>query len=243
MRADYKQWLQDRKYQENTVGAQIHRVRKVEEAYGDLDEQYKSDRLKGIIEELRYSTFDERQGKPNPSKILFSGNIRNNLASYRNATERYLAFLDESDDTGSPVRIEIEEQSGLSETVDQTAGLFGLERDMQIALRSAISDLEPGLTIADEGVERHVASGFIDITARDSEGNIVVVELKAGKARKDAIVQILSYMGDLALEEPDCQIRGILVASDFDPKVQSSARVVPSLLLKKYSFQFKFLDG
>ncbi len=67
---------------------------------------------------------------------------------------------------------------------------------MQAALRIEIAQLEPNLTIADDGAERSVNSGFIDITARDASGATVVVELKAGAAGQRAIAQILSYMGD-----------------------------------------------
>src|SRR5947209_8382221 len=43
---------------------------------------------------------------------------------------------------------------------------FGLERDLQNALRSHIEQLEPGLRISDGGTEQAVASGGrIDITA------------------------------------------------------------------------------
>ena len=50
---------------------------------------------------------------------------------------------------------------------------MGLERDLQIALRSKIEQLDPGLTVIDDGAERSVDSGRIDITARDSSGTTV----------------------------------------------------------------------
>ena len=122
---------------------------------------------------------------------------------------------------------------------DGRARLIGLERDLQAALRDAIEQLEPGLDIIDGGTERSVASGFIDITAKSTDGSIVVIELKAGTARRDAIGQILSYMGDIAAEESN-QVRGILVAGDFDNKARSAARVVSSLSLRLYRVSFEF---
>ena len=52
-------------------------------------------------------------------------------------------------------------------------------------------------------------------------------------------------MGDIADEEPDRAVRGILVAGDFDKKARSAARVVPNLSLRSYrvSFQFKDVDS
>jgi hypothetical protein len=241
MKANYQEWLTRQKYGAGTISAQLNRVGRVEEHYGDLDEQYARDRCESLITSLGYSKADERRNRPNPSKIPFEGNAYNNLASYRNAVARYCKFRDseraESEFNGpadSPERPE--------STVDEGIGQrIGLERDLQFALRHGIAQLEPGLIIADDGAERSVASGFIDITARDS--HVVVIELKAGTAGQRAVAQILSYMGDIATEEERENVRGILVASDFDRKAQSAARIVPNLSLRRYSVRFEFSDG
>ena len=59
----------------------MHRAGRVEECYGNLDEHYDRDRLRVVIDELKYSTDDERRNKPNPSKIPFNGNTRSNSKS------------------------------------------------------------------------------------------------------------------------------------------------------------------
>jgi RecB family endonuclease NucS len=114
---------------------------------------------------------------------------------------------------------------------------------MQAALRIEIGQLEPGLVIIDDGAERSVDSGFIDITARDVDGATVVIELKAGAAGQRAIAQILTYMGDVAAEDDNMKVRGILVASEFDSRAKAAARMVPNLVLRKYSVRFTFSDG
>jgi len=53
----------------------------VEEHYGNLDQHYDKDRLQHLIAQLTYSTEDKRRGRPNPSKIPFVGDIKNNLTS------------------------------------------------------------------------------------------------------------------------------------------------------------------
>lgn len=70
----------------------------------------------------------------------------------------------------------------------------------------------------------------------------MVIELKAGAAGQRAVAQIFSYMGDVAAED-GVKVRGILVASDFDHKAKAAARMVPNLLLRKYSIRFTFSDG
>lgn len=115
---------------------------------------------------------------------------------------------------------------------------FGLESDLQKALRSNIDQLEPGLTITDGGKESTVQSGRIDIRAQDRTNNSVVIELKVGEADREAVAQILSYIGDLS--EACSKVRGILVAGAFTPRAISAARAVQNLQLFKYSFKFAF---
>ena len=195
-----------------------------------------------MINELKYSTSDERRNKPNPSKIPINGNTRNNLASYRNAVERYCKFRREALDDDIGPRHRASSFEPVATSVDERGQLIGLERDLQVALRLAIEQLEPGLEIIDDGAERSVSSGFIDITAQDAQGAIVVIELKSGVARQGAVAQVLSYMGDIAEDEPDRAVRGILVAANFDKKARAAARVVPSLSLRSYRVSFRFKD-
>jgi len=114
---------------------------------------------------------------------------------------------------------------------------FGLERDLQLALRRSIEQLEPGLTVIDGDREQTVASGRIDITARDRDGTTVVIELKAGTADRDAIGQILSYIGDLT--DGTSRLRGIMVAREFSARAIAAARV-PNIRLVRYGFRFSF---
>ena len=115
---------------------------------------------------------------------------------------------------------------------------FGLERDLQLALRRSIEQLEPGLTIIDGDREQTVPSGRIDITARDERGVTVVIELKVGAADRDAIGQILSYIGDLT--DGTTQVRGILVAREFSARAVAAARAAPNVRLMQYGFRFTF---
>ena len=245
MRPDYKSWLEEQRYDPVTITAQLHRTGRVEECYGDLEGHLADGTYQDVIDNLSYTAEDERRQKPNPSRIPFKGNIRNNLASYKNAAVRYRKFL-----TGGWERSDIEAPSANQSAVDTIGAAdatevplqkLSLERDMQAALRRTISGLGSSLTIIDDGAERSVDSGLIDITCQDgTDDALVVVELKAGKADSRAIGQILGYMGDLAGEEEGRLVRGILVAHDFDTRTRSAARIVPSLSLVRYSVEFRF---
>jgi len=135
------------------------------------------------------------------------------------------------------IDVEIDENDDEMEDAQELS--FGLERDMQRALRLNIQIIEAGLTIIDNGRERHTEAGFIDITARDVNGNIVIIELKAPIAKPEVIAQTLSYMESIQAIE-NTNVRGIIIANDFVDRVKLAARQIPNLKLLKYSFQFNF---
>lgn len=130
-----------------------------------------------------------------------------------------------------------ETASQILEAADAVETTFGLERDLQRALRANIGQLEAGLVIGDGGKERIVASGRIDICAMDDNNRQVVIELKSGTADLAAIGQILSYMGDL---QTAGAVRGILVAGDFTARAIAASKAVPNIELRKYGFNFSF---
>ena len=241
MQLSYEDWLVRQNYAPATVSAQLYRVQNVEKYYGDLDEHYDRDELQSVIEDLEYFAEDERQNKPNTSKLpIRSENLVHALADHRHATERYRRFRNGVGRDGT-YRASSEGGS-LSDPTESNGQLFGLERDLQSALREEIGQLENRLHVIDDGKERSVASGRIDITAKDAEGSIVVIELKAGTARGKDVGQVAGYMGDIVEEESGKNVRGILVAADFDQRAKSAAKVIPGLSLRAYSFNFGFTE-
>lgn len=161
------------------------------------------------------------------------------MGAYRSSTERYRKFRRETDNADADVG-HVNAESDAKSATETQKQLFRLESDLQATLRRSIQQLEEGLEVIDGGAERSVASGFIDITAKDTKGAIVVIELKAGAAKREAIGQILSYMGDMAEEEPEESVRGILVAADFNHNAKAAARLIPSLSLRSYSIRLDF---
>jgi len=244
MQADFQLWLQQQNLDSASVTQQLNRAGRVEKHYGNLDRHYTRDRLQSVIDDLQYTPEDEKKRRPNPSKINFDGNIRNNLSLFRYAMEQYRRFKDSEAEFAPRSEFDDDEaQAGTGGGVGEEARQRpGLERDMQAALRADISQLEPGLQIIDGGAERMVESGSIPITARDAAGAIVVIDLKAGSVGRRGVAQVLSYMGDIAADEPDAQIRGILVAAEFENRGRAAARMAPSLSLRAYAIKFEFFS-
>ena len=238
----FKAWLGSR-YPTPAVAASYYSsAKRIEDAYGDLDGLYEQDRLEAVIAELQYSSQDTRDGKSNPSKLQIKGPLYNQWSNFRTAARTYCVFRDEGGGSEALTDAAIE-IAGEAIKEKRDGKQFELERHLQSELRLEIGQLEPGLEIIDDGLERSVESGFIDILARDTTGALVVIELKAGLARRDSIGQITGYMGDLIEEEPKTSVRGILVAADFDKSCRSGVRAIPSLKLRRYRFNFTFVEA
>jgi hypothetical protein len=233
--SDFRKYLDFRGLSEKTISMCNYALKRVERAYSiDLDKEYRRDNLEALIATFTYSMEDERAKSPNPSKMdMDPTKLYSQLAWYRNKIRYYMAFC-----AGSNASLGDAEQDSLDD-YDGVGRTFALERDLQAALRANIQQLESGLVVADDGIEARVEAGLIDILAKDSEGRWVVIELKADVARPAAATQLLAYMACIAAERQG-EVRGVLVASDFDRKIILAARALPTLVLKRYRFQFAF---
>lgn len=138
----------------------------------------------------------------------------------------------------SPLTTDGEAENDVQETIDAS---LSLERDLHSYLASRVGEIENGLQLAEDGIEFQTDAGRIDILANDIHGNRVVIELKAGKAKDSALGQILGYMGCISSNPTMnmAQIRGILVASDFDQRVIFAAKGLPNVKLVKYRISFE----
>ena len=221
-----------------TRSAALRRIERAENI--DLDAEYERDGLNGLLAKYAYSTADHRAGLPNPTAIdIEPENLRKYIAFYRRALNNYHGFVSGglSDDFEAGVtEAEAEANDAVAETASKS---FALERDLQNAIRTDIGQLEPGLEIVDGGREARVEAGLIDVLAKDIHGVWTIIELKAEVARPSVIAQTLAYMASIA-EERGGAVRGIIVAADFDQRVELAARAVPNLQLKRYRYRFEF---
>ncbi len=236
---EFKEWARTQNYAESTVRTFASDSKRVErEENIDLDEEFEKDELKSLIRLYTPTAQDERDGNIPEMKIVTKHkdkSLSESFSGYRVTLNQYRKFC--LSDGDYSVSVEPESESSTDE-----GATFGLERDMQEAMRETITQLESGLEIIDGGVERKVDSGFIDILAKDSNGAFVVIELKAGKASDSVIAQTLGYMVDIADAEglEINQVRGIIVAKSFNKRIETAARAVPSLTLKAYTYSFDF---
>lgn len=129
-----------------------------------------------------------------------------------------------------------------NEVEESIEASVSLEKDLHSYLIGRVNEIESGLVLADDGVEYQIDVGRIDLLAKDNDGNVVVIELKAGKAKDNALGQLLGYMGCLSASRDQQNIRGILVASSFDTRVVYAAKALPNVKLVKYQLAFSLED-
>ena len=133
-----------------------------------------------------------------------------------------------------------ETESEVQETIDAS---LSLERDMHSYFAMRVDEIETGLVLMENGVEHQTDAGRIDLLAKDEAGHTVVIELKAGKAKDNALGQLLGYMGCMgATSGGSTNVRGVLVASDFEPRVIYATKGLPSIKLIKYRVSFELQE-
>ena len=87
--------------------------------------------------------------------------------------------------------------------------LFGSEKELSNELMQDLSFLEPGLKPLNQ--EAIFRKGVVDILAEDSEGRLVVIEVKRRQADYNAVMQLKRYMQQVEKIKGK-ETRGLLVA-------------------------------
>ena len=137
-----------------------------------------------------------------------------------------------------------EEDVGIDSDVEiiEDAITLSLEKDLEkfLIIDSNLKSVERDLELYQN--QYRIGIGRIDILARDSQNNWVILELKAKKARPADLAQLLAYIGwcQSELGGHQTSVRGLLIASDFDEKIRYAAQLTPTIQLMKYSVHFSF---
>lgn len=130
-------------------------------------------------------------------------------------------------DDGEP-----EELEGASE--------FAYESDLQNFLSKNLSLIEPGLSLYEEegitGLEFPVGNRRVDILARDSDGNYVVIELKVSRGYDRVVGQLLRYIAWIRKyqAEADQRVRGVIIAREISDDLLLACSEVDGVSLYEY---------
>ncbi len=120
---------------------------------------------------------------------------------------------------------------------------LSIERDLQAFLCKDPGQIESGLKLFQNGKEFDTEVGRIDILAIDRKNDLLVIELKAGKARDDALGQLLGYMSFISHNlAKGKNVRGYIIANDFGDRLRYAVRSLRNVRLKAYRVSFSFED-
>ena len=119
------------------------------------------------------------------------------------------------------------------------------EKVIEDILEHRLDLLETGLSLYHDGERRGrqypTERGIIDLLARDSKGNWVVIELKRQRAGDKVMGQTLRYVGWVKDNKLDSgqKVRGFIVGSSIDENLVSAARGAHPLPIKLFEFDFR----
>ena len=120
---------------------------------------------------------------------------------------------------------------------------LSIERDLQTFLCNDLEQIEPGLKLFQNGKEFNTDIGRIDILAIDRDANLLVIELKAGKAKDNALGQLLGYMSFISCNiAKGKRVRGYIIANNFDNRLKYAVKSLDNVKLKAYKVNFSFED-
>ncbi len=111
-------------------------------------------------------------------------------------------------------------EEGLTELMEErdkelVTGGFTLEEELERQVASKIEVLGEGMRLVAR--QYKTSAGIVDVLAEDTNGDLVVVELKSGYADMNVLTQLLKYMSAIAKEtRQEKAVRGIIIAHDFD---------------------------
>lgn len=185
------------------------------------------------------------QHKENPAPIEFESEA-DCIAFYGNIENQPLqiAALDYYVDR-SNVRKAVEVYAKLPRqvrgemTVEEFERSQFLERDLEDYLEGNLEQIEVGLKLEGRGRQYSTTVGPIDLFARAKNGDLVVIELKKGRAADQVFGQVCRYMGCIKSEYAQAgqAVRGIIVGREVDTKLQYATKAVPEGLVTLATFE------
>ena len=84
--------------------------------------------------------------------------------------------------------------------------------------------------------------GPMDILAiKKDKSQLLVVELKKGRASDAVVGQVLRYMGYVKQElaEPNQSVKGVIIALDDDTQIRRALAMTPDISFYRYEVSFK----
>lgn len=135
----------------------------------------------------------------------------------------------------------------------EDAAAFAMEKHLEDFLVQNWSQTELGreYDIFEEdgekvGQQYPTDTGPLDILAiKKDKSELLIVELKKGRASDAVVGQALRYMGFVLQElaEPGQKVRGVIIAQEDDTRIRRALAASPTIDFYRYQVSFKLLKG
>mgnify|MGYP000108712831 CR=1 FL=1 len=111
--------------------------------------------------------------------------------------------------------------------------------DGYIVVQNSRTSLQDGELV---GQQYQSDTGPMDILAiKKDKSQLLVVELKKGRASDAVVGQVLRYMGYVKQElaEPNQSVKGVIIALDDDTRIRRALAMTPDISFYRYEVSFK----
>lgn len=179
-----------------------------------------------------------------PERIAFLRDPRGDLHQVS-----YTSLIEWLGDPTSELEVQsVDEEPLGDEIVDDpfVGGTALLELHLQDYIFRSWRGVFPELTLYNRAAGKEFATsdpsvGILDFLCTDANGNFVVIETKRAMPDRQAVGQILGYMGWVKSKLCTAQqsVRGILVASESSDRLRMAISTVPNLELYLYQISFE----
>ena len=155
-------------------------------------------------------------------------NALNSLLRYRKSPEILITEIEDIED-------------------DEEAPNFHYENDLQETILFQLNDLFPDYKIFgkdnEEGIKYRIGGKEIDILLESNDGNsLLILELKANKAREKVYGQIAMYFGLLKTQFPEKDIRGIIIAQEISDELLNAGILSDKISFMSYLLEVKLTE-
>jgi len=132
------------------------------------------------------------------------------------------------------------------ENDDETPN-FHYENDLQETILFQLNDLFPDYKVFgkdnEEGIKYKVGGKEIDILLESNDGNsLLILELKANKAREKVYGQIAMYYGLLKTQFPNKDIKGIIIAQEISDELLNAGILSDKISFMSYLLEVKLME-
>ena len=166
---------------------------------------------------------------------------------FRAAIRRYSEFFSQHRDHGPDAEAELMPAHEPGDNDANARNAFAYEKDLQTALCAQVSELFPDYKIFGEellGVEYSIGDRRIDVLLEHrTNGSLLALELKSGRADYRVFGQICMYIGLLQEQFPAKAVSGVIVAGAIDPSLKQACATTDRVTLKLYRMSIELDDA